>query len=88
VHQFALVVFDSGDVWPLEVVQDTACIDEEFGFVVDHIIGSQIADFELPDGFRGIPLCMLDLVLELHVLVDEVVLLIDAFEVFEDLWGV
>ena len=29
---------------------------------------------------------MLDLVLELHVLVDEVVFLVDAFEVLEDLW--
>jgi len=29
---------------------------------------------------------MLDLVFELHVLVDEVVLLIYAFEIIEDLW--
>jgi len=31
---------------------------------------------------------MLNLMLELYVLVDEVVLLIDAFEVLEDLWRV
>lgn len=41
---------------------------------------------ELPDAVRCVPLSIFDLVLELDVLVDEVVLLVYAFQVFEDLW--
>lgn len=85
-HELTLVVFDAGNVWPLEIVQDATCVDEELGFVIDNTSTGQIADLELPNAFRCIPLRMFDLMLEFNVLVDEVVFFVDAFEVFEDLW--
>lgn len=85
-HELAFVVFDAGNIWPLEVVQNTTCVDEELGFVIDNAATGQIADLELPDAFRCIPLRMFDLMFELDVLIDKVVFFVDAFEVFEDLW--
>jgi hypothetical protein len=85
-HELALVVLDTGDIRPLEVVQDTSRIDEELGLVINDSSCSKIADPQFPHAFRCIPLRVLDLVLELDVLVDEVVFFVDAFEVLEDLW--
>jgi hypothetical protein len=86
VHELALVVLDTRDIRPLEVVQDTSRIDEEFGLIINDSSSSKITDSQLPHAFRCIPLRVFDLVLELHVLVDEVVFFVDAFEVLEDLW--
>jgi hypothetical protein len=86
VHELAFVVFDARDIRPLEVVQDTSRVDEEFSLIINDSSCSKIADSQLPHAFRCIPLRVLDLVLELDVLVDEVVFFVDAFEVLEDLW--
>jgi hypothetical protein len=86
VHELALVVLDTRDIRPLEVVQNTSRIDEELGLIINNSSCSKVADPQLPHAFRCIPLRVLDLVLELHVLVDEVVFFVDAFEVLEDLW--
>ena len=40
VHEFAFVGVETRDIGPLEVVQDTSCVDEEFGFVFeDAVVG-------------------------------------------------
>lgn len=87
-HELALKILNTWDIRPLEVVQNTASIDEEFCFVIDDGSCGNVADPELPHALRCIPLGMFDLVLELDVLVDEVIFFVDAFEVFEDLWRV
>jgi hypothetical protein len=86
VHELALVVLDTRNIRPLEVVQDTSRIDEELGLIIDDSSSSKIADPQLPHAFRCIPLRVFDLVLELDILVDEVVFFVDAFEVLENLW--
>lgn len=87
-HELALVILDTWNVGPLEVVQNTASVDEELRFIINDGVCSNIADPELPNALRGVPLSMFDPVLELDVLIEEVVLFIDAFEIFEDFWRV
>lgn len=82
-HQLALVILDSRNFRPFEIVQDATCIDEKFCFIFDNIATGQVANSELPDAFGRVPLGMFDLVLELDVLVDKVVFLVDSFKVFE-----
>ena len=86
VHEFALVVLDARNIRPLEIVQDATRIDKKFCFVVENGSRSKIANSELPDAFRCVPLSVFDLVLELDVFVDEIVLFVNAFQISEDLW--
>lgn len=87
-HQLALVVLDTRDIRPFEIVQDSTSVNEELRFILNNTSTDEVADSELPHAFRCVPLGMFDLVLELDVLVDEIVLFVDSFEVFEDLWRV
>lgn len=87
-HQLTLIVLDARNIGPFKVVQNSTRIDEELCLIIDNIPSRQVSYLELPDAFRCVPLGIFDLVLELDVLVYEVVLLIYAFEVFEDLWRV
>lgn len=87
-HELALVVLDTGNLGPLEVVQDATRVDEEFCFIVDDGSCGKIADPEFPGAFCCVPLSVFDLVLELDVFVDEIMFFVNAFQVFEDLWGV
>lgn len=84
-HELALVVFQPGYVWPFEVVQDTAGVDEELGFVFEDISGGKVLYFELPDTLLLVPLGVFDFVLKLDVFVDEIILHVDALEIVEDL---
>lgn len=86
VHELAFIILESGYVRPLEIVQDTTSVDEEFCLILKNIPGGKIFDLEFPDTILFVPLGVLDLVSELDILVDKVVLLIDALEVIKDLW--
>ena len=78
-HKLALVVFKPRDIRPFPVVQNSSSVDKELCFIIDDSGRSKIADPELPDTFRCVPLSVLDPVLQFDVFVDEIVLFVDAF---------
>lgn len=84
-HQFSLEVLQTRYVRPLEVVEYSAGIDEEFGLIVNLLSRLQILRFNHPFTLFLIPLSMVDLVIQLDVLVDEVSPCIQVFEILPDL---
>lgn len=87
-HELALIILDTCNVGPLEVVQNTASVDEELRFIINNSVCGDITNPELPNALRRIPLGMFNSMLELHVFVEEIVLFIYALEVVEDLWRI
>jgi len=86
VHEFALVVLETLDIWHFPFIQNPASVDEELCFIVDDSVCSDVSNLEFPDTFRCVPLGVLNLMLELDVFVDEIVLFVYCLQVFEDLW--
>ena len=70
------------------LVEHSASINEELRFIIKDGVGLHISDLEAPFPSLLVPSHAFDLMLELYVLVDEVILIVDAFEILPDLWRV
>jgi len=67
------------------MIQYAPSIDEELRFVVEDVAGLEVLDLEPPHPVFAVPRGVLDLMLKLDMLVDEVVLVVDALKVLPDL---
>ena len=70
------------------LVEHSASINEELRFIIKDGVGLHISDLEAPFPSLLVPSHAFDLMLELYILVDEVVLIVDAFQILPDLWRV
>lgn len=84
-HKFSLEVFQSWDIGPFPAIQHTSSINEEFRSILHHLVRVQIADLESPYPVFPIPLNMLNLMPQFDILLDEIVLALDRFQILPNL---
>lgn len=84
VHQRALEVMETFDLWPLPVIQDSGPVDDNVRPILGDRSGRRVLEGNVPDCFLGIPNRFDQLRVQLDILLGSMAL-DEAFEILLDL---
>jgi len=87
VHQRALEVVETFDLWPLPVIQDSGPVDDNVRPILGDLSSHRVLECNVPDCFLGVPNRLDQLRVQLDILLGSMAL-DEAFEVLLDLGSI